>query len=87
MKYLTLSIDFTKDLGKARHLITWFPPFLRRLVANLLTNVEHRINECRLLIEPDILERVDLMDKLGEEWSDKPVSQRKYSVSASNLIM
>ena len=76
MEYLTLSTDFTKDLGRARSLITWFPPFLRRLAAIKITDFENRINECRRLVEPIVLERIDLMEKLGEEWHDKPVGRR-----------
>ena len=41
-----------------------------------MTNVEHRINECRRLIEPDILYRIDLTERLGEEWHDKLVGHK-----------
>lgn len=76
--YLTLSIVFTKDIGKARHLISWFPHFLRGFVAKTLTSVNSRIEECRELIEPTVLERTVLMEKLGAEWDDKPVRCKGY---------
>lgn len=68
-----MSINFTKDIGKARQVIIWVPTFLRRLVAMMTTDIENRIAKCRKFIEPTVLERMTLMDQLGEEWQDKPV--------------
>ena len=78
--YLTLSIIFTKDIGKARQLINCFPSFLRSLAAKTLTNVDRRIEECRRFIEPIVLERMALMDKLGDQWDDKPVGRWKNCI-------
>ena len=78
--YLQLSIDFTTDVGNRRNLLACFPKFIRRTAAGMITNVKYRIEECRRFIEPIVLERLDLMDKLGQEWHDKPVSQRPWSI-------
>lgn len=77
-EYIDLSINFTKDIGKARQVLICIPTFLRRLVAMMTTDIENRIQKCRQFTDSIVTKRMALMDQLGEEWRNKPVSLRPY---------
>ncbi|KIP02170.1 hypothetical protein PHLGIDRAFT_20514 [Phlebiopsis gigantea 11061_1 CR5-6] len=70
--YLDLSLDFTRDVGKARNTLIWFPAFMRPLVGKTIANIDHRIHECLRFIGPTVVERMSEMDKYGKQWHDKP---------------
>lgn len=42
----------------------------------MTTDIENRIAKCRKFIEPAVLERMALMDQIGEEWHEKPVRRQ-----------
>ncbi|KIP02162.1 hypothetical protein PHLGIDRAFT_32288 [Phlebiopsis gigantea 11061_1 CR5-6] len=70
--YLALSVDFTRDVGKARNTLLYWPRFLRPLVGKAVANVDHRIHECLRFIGPTVAERMAEMDKHGKQWHYKP---------------
>ena len=73
-EYLNLLVSFTRDVVNARNFLAVFPQPLKPFAANMTADINRRIREGIPFLEPLVKERLYLMNKLGENWSDKPVS-------------
>nr|BED42929.1 cytochrome P450 monooxygenase [Trametes versicolor] len=71
-EYLALSIQFAIDLMKDRDRISWFPQFLKSYVSMSYSLARRSLSRNRELLQPVIDERKEMMEKWGDDWTDKP---------------
>ncbi|KAI0828877.1 cytochrome P450 [Trametes gibbosa] len=71
-EYLDLSISFTIDIVKDKTLIKLFPKFLRPWVGTVMSSVQRTLHKAIPHLKPTIDARREMMEKYGDDWSDKP---------------
>ncbi|CDO73010.1 hypothetical protein BN946_scf185007.g64 [Trametes cinnabarina] len=81
--YLNLAIAFTIDIIKDRTLVKLAPSFLKPLVGKLSNNVRRTLRQTIPHLKPIIDERWELMEKLGDDWTDKPNDMLQWVIDTS----
>ena len=74
--YLNLLVNLTVAATKTRSFLALFPSFLKPMAAKMKAETDLRIQEGVQLLRPMIEDRMSLMEKFGDNWSDKPVRGR-----------
>ncbi|KAI8990629.1 cytochrome P450 [Trametes punicea] len=82
-EYLDLAISFTTDIVKDATVIRLSPGFLRPLVARLCTHVKTSFYKAIPHLKPLFQERRELMEKFGDDWTDKPNDMLQWIMDAA----
>ncbi|KAL1951299.1 hypothetical protein VTO73DRAFT_448 [Trametes versicolor] len=71
-EYLALSIRFSVDMVKDRDMLSWFPQFLKPYISRSYSLARRSLSRNREILQPVINERKLMMQKWGDDWTDKP---------------
>ncbi|KAI8990628.1 cytochrome P450 [Trametes punicea] len=82
-EYLDLAISFAIDIVKDGTLLRLTPRFLKPLVARLSSRVRSTFHKTIPYIKPLIEERRELMEKLGDQWADKPDDMLQWLIEVA----
>ena len=77
--YLRIVRQFTFDVSRARHFMSWFPKPLKRVVGPLLPWARRASRQASVYLRPMIEDRQEKQKELGEGWTDKPVSYHSHT--------
>ncbi|KAJ3543507.1 hypothetical protein NM688_g5847 [Phlebia brevispora] len=70
--YLQLVTSLTADVSKGRKIIPLLPQLLKPLAAKVITDINQRIDTCSEYLHGLIHDRVQDMEKFGDDWADRP---------------
>ena len=73
--YVHMMVHFADDASEVLKLLAMSPSFLKTTIARKATVVDKCIQQCLDHLKPTIVDRIAMMDKFGDRWEDKPVSE------------
>ncbi|KAJ7153417.1 cytochrome P450 [Mycena crocata] len=72
MEYLILNIENTIDVVQRGHRLSYFPEFMKPIVAPLIVTRKQRLREVLKFVGPMIEKRLAKEEELGPDWPGKP---------------
>ncbi|OJT14393.1 Ent-kaurene oxidase [Trametes pubescens] len=81
-EYLALSIRFAIDIMKDRDTLSWFPQFLKPYVSLGYSLARRSLSRNKEILQPAIDERAAMMERWGDDWTDKPNDMLQWFMEA-----
>ncbi|CAL1702631.1 unnamed protein product [Somion occarium] len=81
--YLEVAVKYTRDVANVRRFLSYFPHFLKPVVAPFVTDTKQSLRRAIECLRPTLQERLDLMRVYGKEWPDKPNDMLQWILDAA----
>nr|BED42928.1 cytochrome P450 monooxygenase [Trametes versicolor] len=81
-EFLALMIRFAVDLWKDRARLGWFPQFLKPYLSMSYSLARRSLRRNKEILQPVIDERKVMMEKWGDDWTDKPNDMLQWFIEA-----